>query len=120
MFPYEEEQAAKRLIPALYSSRVRVSKVNTVPEHHSFTICIVSLTSVSNPAKSTRKENKIIFNPLERNRYPKHDVPPSPGDVSSSFIIFNALPQELRLMIWQEALPGPRIVQVTQARLASS
>src|SRR5277367_3991537 len=43
-----------------------------------------------------------------------------PSDPNPSFTIFNKLPQETRLMIWEAALPGPQIVHVKMKFLGST
>ncbi|KAH8664264.1 hypothetical protein BX600DRAFT_296437 [Xylariales sp. PMI_506] len=51
-------------------------------------------------------------------------VPPTPSATADSFTKFSQLPPELRIKIWQQALPGPRTVVVKspfrRTRLAHS
>lgn len=44
-------------------------------------------------------------------------APPIHATSVSSFTMFSKLPKEIRLMIWEAAMPGPRIVPIMQREL---
>ncbi|KUJ08841.1 uncharacterized protein LY89DRAFT_690819 [Mollisia scopiformis] len=50
----------------------------------------------------------------------KHDSPGKTPSGGTMFTLFNRLPMELRLKIWEAALPGPRVVNIREKRLKRS
>ncbi|KAF8861544.1 hypothetical protein BDZ45DRAFT_258901 [Acephala macrosclerotiorum] len=46
-----------------------------------------------------------------------HDAPGNTPSDGTMFTLFNRLPVELRLKIWEAALPGPRVVNIREKRL---
>jgi hypothetical protein len=111
--------AQAQALPARYAKAAQLQFIN-LPNTRSTLPLLVALYSARPTCSDSTMTSKTEARHRKRKRGPRSKPAKASSDPPDLFTIFNELPKEIRLMIWEAALPGPRIVHVTQARLKSS